>query len=326
MPRFPTPFAITLAAVAALLAVEAPAQECLNWGDLDKQLYCDESRDLVADTPTRGFQLKDPDTLVFAYAPEGDPSAYREAFAEFTRHLSERTGKEVRWQEAKSNAGQIKSMRAGDVHVAGIAPGPTVYAVNLAGYVPIAVMCNDDGTFGYRLDIVTKKDSGITTLGDLSGGKVARADPLSFFGDAAAHAMFRQFHVVPGKGVEVIYSGSEEASVKGVLSGEYPAAAVNSNVLSQLEKRGAIDRKELRTVWSSRTLPPTSFGFAYNLAPDLQRRIHDAFLTFDWKGTGLASTFGPAATRFCTVSYADTWAPVRLMQKESGVVYDEKSL
>lgn len=315
------------AALATILALSLPsddasAQECLNWGDLDKQLYCDESRDLVADTPSQGFLLEDPDTLVFSFAPVEDQATYKAAFAGFMEYLSMRTGKKVRWQDAADSTAQIKAMRDGKVHVAGISPGPTVYAVNLAGYVPIAVMCRADGTFGFQLDVITGKESSIEALADLKGHKVARSGPLSTWGDQAAHAMFRQKHVVPGKDFEIVHSGSEGASISGAASGKYDAAAVNSNVLARMQARGAVDAKTIRLVWTSQSLPPTSFGFAHNLAPDLQRKIHDAFLTFDWKGTALATEFGSRADGFCTISYEEEWGPIRLMQKESGVVYD----
>ena len=308
-----TPLAAATMLLMSLASVDAAAQACLHWGDLDKQLYCDESRDLVADTPSQGYQLQDPDTLVFSHAPVEDPSSYEAAFGEFMQYLSKTTGKKVRWHSAKSSADQITAMRAGEVHVAGISPGPTVYAVNLAGYVPIAVMCKSDGSFGYKLNLITRKDSNIASLSDLEGRKVAHVSPLSNPGQAT-------------KGYEIVYSGSQGDSIKGVVSGEYAAAAVNSNALAHMENRGAVDGNELRVVWESRSFPSTSFGFAHNLAPDLQRKVHDAFLTFDWKGKGLAREFGQQANKFCTISYQETWEPIRLIQKENGVRYNVKDL
>jgi phosphonate transport system substrate-binding protein len=192
--------------------------------------------------------------------------------------------------------------------------------------VPIAVMCKSDGAFGYRLDIISGKGSSIETLADLKGRKVAQASPLSTWGDEAAHAMFRQKHVVPGKDFEIVESGSEAASINGAADGKYDAAAVNSNVLERMQARGAVDGAKIRLVWASQSLPPTSFGIAHNLAPDLQRKIHDAFLTFDWEGTQLTAEFGVQADGFCTISYKEEWGPIRLMQKESGVVYNVKDL
>lgn len=307
---------VTAAALMAIgiFAGDASAQECLHWGDLDKTLYCDESRDLVADTPSQGYQLQDPDTLVFSYAPVETASIDEKAFAEFMDHISKTTGKKVRWTDAKSSADQIKAMRAGEVHVAGVSPGPTVYAVNLVGYVPIAVMCKDDGTFEYKLQLVTKKASNVSSLADLAGRKVAYVSALSNTGNLAVN------------GSETVYSGSQENSINGVVKGEYAAAAVNSNDLQRLQKQGVVGAQDLRVIWESPPYPSTSFGFAHNLTPDLQRNVQAAFLTFDWKGTGLAREFGAQADGFCTISYQETWEPIRLMQKENGVTYNVDNL
>lgn len=301
--------------VAALVAVcvcaaEAGAQECLNWGDLDKTLYCDEGRDLVADTPTQGYRLRDPDTLVFSYVPLENASIDEKAFAEFMDHLSKTTGKKVRWLDAKSSAEQIKAMRNDRVHVAGVAPGPTVYAVNLAGYVPIAVMCRDDGTFDYTLQLIARKNSKIRSPADLGSRKIAYVSPISDAADFSAH------------GATIVYSGSQGKSINGVVDGEYDAAVVNSNDLQRLQQQGGAYAEDLSVIWESQPYPSTSFGFAYNLAPDLQRKIQTAFLTFNWGGTGLAREFGAQAEGFCAISYKDTWEPIRLLQEENGVTYD----
>ncbi len=65
---------------------------------------------------------------------------------------------------------------------------------------------------------------------------------------------------------------------------------------------------------------------SFNLTPDLQRKVHEAFLTYDWDGAGLAKEFGRQADMFCTISYEETWESIRLMQKENGVVYKTSDL
>ena len=146
-----------LAAVAFVTAAD-PAQACSNRGDLDSR-YCDENKDLVADTPADKSKLLDPSTLIFSYTPVEDPSVYENVFTEFMDYLAKKTGKKVRWYGADSYAAQVEAMRSGRLHVAGISTGPTVFGVNLAGYVPIAIMGKDDGRFGYRLQLITHKNT-----------------------------------------------------------------------------------------------------------------------------------------------------------------------
>ena len=118
------------------LAGPAQAQDCANRGTLDAR-YCDANRDLLADTPTDAAKQKDPDTLIFSYTPVEDPSVYENVFADFLAHLSKVTGKKIKWFGAESYAAQVEAMRSGRLHIAGVASGPTPFAVNLAGFVPI---------------------------------------------------------------------------------------------------------------------------------------------------------------------------------------------
>ncbi|HKJ64478.1 MAG TPA: PhnD/SsuA/transferrin family substrate-binding protein, partial [Desulfopila sp.] len=144
-------FLVAIAFTGAF-ALSASAEECSNRGDLDLQ-YCDENGDLVADTPDDKSEWLDPSTLVFSYTPVEDPSVYENVFTEFMDYLAEKTGKRILWYGAESYAAQVEAMRSGRLHVAGISTGPTVFAVNLAGYVPLAIMCEKNGNFGYKLQL-----------------------------------------------------------------------------------------------------------------------------------------------------------------------------
>ena len=133
MRAIPAGLALVLPALLASLFLAGPAaaQECPHRGDLDPR-YCDANKDLVADTPTDKAQLKDPATLVFSYTPVEDPAVYENVFGEFIAHLSKVTGKRVRWYSAESYAAQVEAIRSGRLHIAGVASGPTPYAVNLS--------------------------------------------------------------------------------------------------------------------------------------------------------------------------------------------------
>ncbi len=315
--------------VAALLfafaAAPASAAECPNRGDLDVR-YCDADGDLVADTPTDSSQWLDPDTLVFSYTPVEDPSVYENQFEEFMDYLSKQTGKKVRWYGAESYAAQVEAMRSGRLHVAGISTGPTVFGVNLAGFVPVAIMCKGDGTFGYKLQLITHKDSGIKEIKDLKGKKVAHVTPSSNSGNQAPRALFKTMGVVPDKDYKVIYSGKHDNSIMGVANRDYDAAPIASSVLDRMAAKGIVNRDDLRIIWESQSFPTTSYGYVNNLNPDLARKIVYAFLSFDWKGTGLEKEFGKQADKFCPITFKEHWRPIRLIQKENGVTYTQEAL
>jgi phosphonate transport system substrate-binding protein len=313
-------------ALAFGIAVTNPASaECKNRGDLDVR-YCDEDGDLVADTPKDTSQWLDPDTIIFSYTPVEDPSVYENVFAEFMDYLAEKTGKKVKWYGADSYAAQVEAMRSGRLHVAGISTGPTVFGVNLAGYVPIAIMGKADGSFGYRLQLITHKSTDIKQVSDLKGRKVAHVTPSSNSGNQAPRALFKSLGVEPDKDYEVTYSGKHDNSIMGVANKDYEAAPVASSVLDRMHSKGVVNRDDLRIIWQSKLFPTTSYGYVHNLHPDLQEKVKEAFLTFDWKGTALQKEFGKQADRFIPITFKEHWSDIRTIQKVNGTVYTQESL
>jgi phosphonate transport system substrate-binding protein len=307
-----------------VFSISSFAADC-NRGDLDMQ-YCDENGDLVADTPTDPSQWLDPSVLVFSYTPVEDPAVYENVFTEFMQYLSEKTGKKVKWYGAESYAAQVEAMRSGRLHVAGISTGPTVFGVNLAGYVPIAIMCKGDGTFGYKLQLITHKDSDIKEIKDLKGRKIAHVTPSSNSGNQAPRALFKDMGVTPDVDYEVTYSGKHDNSIMGVANKDYDAAPIASSVLERMVNKGVVNQDDLRIIWESDPFPTTSYGYAYNLKPELQEKIKEAFLTFDWTGTALAKEFGKQADKFCGITFQKEWKPIRIIQKENNTVYSREAL
>lgn len=318
--------AASAGALAFVLGAMGPADAaCKNRGDLDVR-FCDENHDLVADTPTDPGTWLDPDTLVFSYTPVEDPSVYENVFTEFMDYLSKKTGKKVKWYGADSYAAQVEAMRSGRLHVAGISTGPTVFGVNLAGYVPVAIMGKADGRFGYKLQLITQKDSDIKKVSDLKGRKIAHVTPSSNSGNQAPRALFKAMGVTPDKDYKVLYSGKHDNSIMGVANKDYDAAPIASSVLERMVEKGVVKRDALRIIWESKAFPTTSYGYAHNLKPDLQEKIKDAFLSFDWTGTALKKEFGKQADKFIPITFKEHWVDVRTIQKTNGVTYTDEAL
>jgi phosphonate transport system substrate-binding protein len=320
------------AACAAMFAVvfsmplSAQAQTtCSHRGDLD-QRYCDEDRDLVADQPKDPKAWQNPATLVFSYTPVEDPAVYENVFTDFLAHLAKVTGKRIRWFPAESYAAQVEAMRSGRLHIAGVAAGPTPFAVNLAGFVPLVGMeRKGDRSIGYTLRLITHRDSNIKSIADLKGKRVAHVAPSSNSGDIAPRALFKALGIIPGKDYEVLYSGKHDNSIMGVVNRDYDAAPVASSVVDRMVGRGMFKADVLRVVYESAPFPRTGYGVAHNLTPELKAKIREAFLTFDFKNSGLAKEFKDTE-RFAPVSYKEHWRDVLTVQRETGVRYTQESL
>ncbi|MBL4906580.1 MAG: phosphate/phosphite/phosphonate ABC transporter substrate-binding protein [Sneathiella sp.] len=317
--------AATFITGAMMVGVMSPAyaEENCQRGSLDT-LYCDVDNDLVADSPTDESKWKDPGTLVFTYTPVEDPAVYRDAFADFQAYLAKATGKKVVYYTVQSNSAEIEAMRSGRLHVAGFSTGPTGFSVNLAGAVPIAVKGNADGFQGYNLIMITRKDSGIKSLADLKGKKVAHTSPSSNSGNLAPRALLPDEGLVPGDDYEIVFSGKHDQSILGVIAGDYDAAPVASDVYSRMVARGVVNADEIEILYRSPKFPTSSFAYAHNLKPDLVHKIVGAFHTYRFPESMKKAFKG--ADRFYPITYKADWDVIRTIAAATGASYDRKGL
>jgi phosphonate transport system substrate-binding protein len=308
-------FSLALSAVSAMAA-----DGCKNRGLLDTQ-YCDENNDLVADDAPAG-KCSDPSTLVFTYTPVEDPAVYKDLFSDFQEYLAKATGKKVVYFSVQSNAAEVEAMRSGRLHIAGFSTGPTCFAVNLSGYVPIAVKGYENEFQGYHLIVVVKKDSPYKTLTDLKGKKLAHTSASSNSGNLAPRALFPKLGLTPDVDYPVVYSGKHDQSVLGVAHGDYDAAAVASDVYERMIRGGRVEADALRIIYTSAKFPTSSFGYWSNLCPDLVKKIRQAFLDFRYSEAMKKAFDG--ADRFYPVTYQKDWAIIRDINEAIGVTYTEE--
>jgi phosphonate transport system substrate-binding protein len=308
------------AAGAAALAFAAPASAEFKLGER----YTDSDGDLLADIPTDPGALIDPDTLIFAYTPVEDPAVYREVWAGFLEHMEAVTGKSVQFFPVQSNAAQIEAMRAGRLHVAGFNTGSNPLAVACAGFRPFAMMAASDGSYGYEMEIITYPGSGIAAVEDIKGKQLAFTSETSNSGFKAPSAILKaEFGMESGKDFEAVFSGKHDNSILGVANKDYPAASIANSVKARMIERGVVSEDQLEVIYKSQTFPTTGYGVVYNLTPELQEKIKEAFFSFDWEGTALAEEFGKnGEDQFIPITFKDDWAVIRTIDEANGVTYD----
>ncbi|ETX27066.1 phosphate/phosphite/phosphonate ABC transporter substrate-binding protein [Roseivivax isoporae] len=311
---------LSLATVIASLLAAGTAHAQFALGDR----YVDNDGDLIADIPEDESQLIDPDTLIFAYTPVEDPAVYAEVWQGFLDHMSEVTGKEVQFFPVQSNAAQIEAMRAGRLHVAGFNTGSNPLAVACAGFRPFAMMAAEDGSFGYEMEIITYPDSGIEEIADLEGETLAFTSETSNSGFKAPSAILKaEFDMTAGEDFEATFSGAHDSSILGVANQDYIAASIANSVKARMIERDVISEDQIEVVYQSQTFPTTGYGTVYNLTPELQDSIREAFFSFDWEGTALAEEFGQnGEDQFIEISFQDDWEVIRTIDEANGVSYD----
>lgn len=313
---------LTISAASGL-AFMAAAHSAQAEFKLDPR-FTDADGDLIADIPSDAAQLIDPDTLIFTYTPVEDPAVYQDVWKGFMDHMAELTGKEVQFFPVNSNAAQLEAMRSGRLHVAGFNTGSNPIAVACAGFRPFAMMAAADGSFGYEMEIIVPGDSEATEIEDLRGGEIAFTQETSNSGFKAPSAILSsEFDMVAGEDFTPVFSGSHDTSILGVANGDYEAAAIANSVKARMIEREVVAADDTKVIYTSQTFPTTGYGTVYNLTPELQEKIREAFFSFDWQGSALAEEFGKSGEeQFIEISFKDDWAVIRQIDEANGVSYE----
>ena len=320
IPRLDASFAALMTLL--FIAGNVSAQECKNRGDLDA-MFCDENKDLVADTPKDAKKLKNPGTIVFTYTPVEDPAVYEKVFAPFTEALGKCLSKKVVFYQVQSNAAEIEAMRSGRLHVGGFSTGPTAFAVNLAGAVPFAVKGDAKEFQGYNLIVIVKKTSAFMKLADLKGKKVAHTAPSSNSGHMAPMSLFPAEGLAPEKDYKILFSGKHDQSVMGVNSGDYDAAAVASDVFYRMAGRGQVKEDDFRVIYKSQKFPTSSFAYAHDLDPALAQKLVKCF--YDYRFPPEMQKAFDGADRFFPVTFQKDWEVVRKVAEGSGEAFNRSN-
>ena len=315
------PLVATFAIALLSPGTAASAQDCPR-GDLDER-FCDADGDLIADIPSDPADQIDPETLIFAYTPVEDPAVYKTAWSDFLDHLEAETGKDVVFFPVQSNAAQIEAMRSGRLHIAGFNTGSNPLAVNCAGFRPFTIMASLDGNFGYEMEIITYPGSGIEKVEDIKGKQLAFTSPTSNSGFKAPSAILKgDFDLLPERDFEPVFSGKHDNSILGVANKDYMAASIANSVKARMISREVIKEDDVITIYKSQTFPTTGFGVVYNLNPELQDKIRNAFFSFEWEGTTLEAEFSKSNEgQFLEMTYQEFWEVIRKIDAANGVSY-----
>ncbi|WP_284179811.1 phosphate/phosphite/phosphonate ABC transporter substrate-binding protein [Rhabdaerophilum sp. SD176] len=285
--------------------------------------FKDTDGDLLADIPTNPAEQIDPATLIFAYTPVEDPAVYAKVWDGFLRHMEKVTGKKVQFFPVQSNAAQLEAMRAGRLHVAGFNTGSNPIAVACSGFRPFAMMARADNSFGYEMEIITYPGSGIEKIEDIKGKKLAFTSETSNSGFKAPSALLKaEFKMAAKVDFEPVFSGKHDNSILGVANKDYPAAAIANSVMKRMIQRNVIKADQVKTIYKSQTFPTTGYGVVYNLKPELQAKIKEAFFSFPWEGSDLQKEFSKSGeAKFIEITHKKDWDVVRKIDAALGVTY-----
>jgi phosphonate transport system substrate-binding protein len=305
--------------IASMIGLSRPIKNAIS------AKFTDANKDLVADAPADATKLVDPAEIVFTYVASDDNTAKLEAvFKPFTDALSAATGKPVKYLAIGDVDTEMNALSDGRLHVCAFNTGSVPTAVDVAGFVPVALLGGESGPSSYQLKIIASPKSNIGSVEALRGRELALTEMSSNSGYKAPLVLLQQkYGMRPGFDFGIRYSQGYTPSIDGLVDGTFEAIAVASDVLARAERAGKIKPADYRVLYTSDAFPTACFGYAYNLKPDLAAKIQSAVLAFPLKDDATAAYFAASGqTKFVKCEYAKDFALVR--EIDDAIGYEHK--
>jgi phosphonate transport system substrate-binding protein len=243
--------------------------------------FTDASGRLLADPPAASNQLVDPPKIVLAHIQSSSEDAASFSWPAFEAYLSKAIGREVTDAPFENGPDEMPRVKAGEFTLLALHSADAPYLVNNFGYQPIAILGDDSGATGNRLDIIVPTDSPLKSLGDLRDQSVTCTVPSSITGYRAAIALLMEnAGLRPNVDYTVTWSTGQRRSISGIADKELTVAAVSDDKLKSMTSAGDVSASSYRTLFSSGVIPRLTIGYFYNLKPELADKIKSAILAY----------------------------------------------
>ncbi|MEM9915710.1 MAG: phosphate/phosphite/phosphonate ABC transporter substrate-binding protein [Planctomycetota bacterium] len=286
-------------------------------------LYTDADQDLVADRPTDPAALSNPETLYFCFLNDAAGDLDQAMWTPLLEAISQATGKPVEYVTFATVDEQMSALREGGLHITAFNTGNVPRAVNAAGFVPAAGTSVDGELATYRMLILAPADSGMTSVEDLRGKRLALTRYGSNSGYKAPLVVLNELGLQPERDYDFAFTGSHDNSIVGLAKDEISAdaAAVAGDLYQAAVDRGDVEADALTVVYESEPFPRAALGMAHNLEPQLAQSIQDTLLSFQLAGTALQAQFADS-DGFSPLSYKDSFALIRRIDDAVGFKHE----
>jgi len=221
--------------------------------------------------------------LRIALLPNEQPDKEIKAHETMTRHLSKALGIPVKVIVGIDYTAVIEALRNDHVQVAYLGPFSYVLAHEaMNGNVEPLVtgVRKKSGKSTYNSVLLARTDSGINKVEDI-GKKhgFAFTDPASTSGFLVPMWYLQKKGIDPNRDFKsVVFAGSHAAVQMAVQNGKVAAAGDNLPSYNKLVKKGLVDPKVVKIIWTSPDIPGSPIAVRADLSWEIKYKLLKAFM------------------------------------------------
>lgn len=187
------------------------------------------------------------EVLKMGFVPMRDGDKLIESVEPLTQMLTNELGIKVEGFTATNYVGVVEGLGSGQVDFGFIPPFAYVLANKESNAQVILTALNSSLEAKYRSQFLVRKDSGIQSIADVKGKKVAFADPSSTSGYLFPGAHLIKNGIDLENDIQYVYSGGHDKSLQLLLNGDVDVATTFVDVRQRYESEfpDAMDKTEV---------------------------------------------------------------------------------
>lgn len=252
--------------------------------------------------------------------PEMNIFKQKKRFKPLGDYLAKKTGIPVEFTILSRYGNIIESFRTEKMDGAFFGSFTGALAIRKLGVIPLARPVNLDGSSTYQGCLFVRRDSGIKTIADMKGKRMAYVEKATTAGYLFPLAWFREHGVtnLDSYFSEAIFTGSHDAAINAVLSRKADIGAAKNSMWNRVKQENPRVDSDLMILAQSPAVPSNGLCVRKDLPAALIAKLKDALLNLDRNAEGkkVLEQFG--ALKFIETTAGD-YQPVFDMAREAGI-------
>ena len=225
---------------------------------------------------TKTETKKEEKVIKMGFVPLKNSEKLVEDLKPISDYLSERLGVKVEAFTASNYIGVVEGLGSGSVDFGIIPPFSSLLAQKQSSAKPILTSKGKTGKPGYTAELYVRKDSGIKSLQDVKGKKVAFVDPSSSSGYIYPGAMLVETGLNLDKDISYQFSGGHDKSLQLLLNKDVDVIATFDGVEERYAKDFPQAKTDIQKLATSDMIPGVMVTTSSKMDKELQEKLEKA--------------------------------------------------
>lgn len=269
-------------------------------------------------------------SILIGLIPEMNVFKQMERFQILADYLTKKTGYTVRLTVLSRYGNVLEKFQEKKMDGAFLGSFTGALAIMKLGLEPVARPVNPNGIASYSGYIFVRKDSGIRTVEQMKGKKIAFVDRATTAGYIFPIAFLREHGVQDTNHFfkEYFFTGSHDAAVYAVLNKQADIGTAKNTIYNMMREKEPRISRELLILAESPKVPSNGLCLRKGFDPVLRKKLHEILLGMDKDKDGKKVLADFGALRFIDTKSSD-YEPVFRLCTSAGIdiknyTYDNK--